>query len=290
MTYLVILFSVIMLIAPHTAHTQEIRLIVRGDDLGMTQGSLAAFEKAFTEGVLTCASLLVNAPWFEGAAGLANKYPGWCVGVHLNLVGEWRGYRWRPVLPWDKVKSIVDQDGFLYRYPEELWGHKPKLEEIDAELRAQIDLAGKKGIRVQYLDLHYTSPSECPGLDDVVKRLGKEYNLPISGTLGEKRLSGIYKTPVEKKTERAVKMLEGLQPGLWLWVTHPGIESPEHAALLHTKPEDVFTDGGVGQHRAAETKALVSTEVKMVIQNRGIKLTTYRDLWREKQGRGLQQR
>ncbi len=50
---------------------------------------------------------------------------------------------------------------------------------------------------------------------------------------------------------------------------------------MHTKPEDVFTDGGVGQHRAAETKALISAEVKSVIQKRGIKLTTYRELWKE---------
>ena len=49
---------------------EEIRLIVRGDDFGMTQGSLIAFEKAFDEGVLTCWSVLVPAPWFEGAAEL----------------------------------------------------------------------------------------------------------------------------------------------------------------------------------------------------------------------------
>ncbi len=103
------------------AYGADIRLIVRGDDLGMTQGSLAAFEKAFNEGVLTCASILVCAPWFEGAADLCRRNHTWCTGVHLALVGEWRGYRWRPVLPWDKVSSLVDEDGFLYAYPDELW-------------------------------------------------------------------------------------------------------------------------------------------------------------------------
>ena len=34
----------------------DIRLIVRGDDIGMTQGSIAAFQRAFNQGVLTCAS------------------------------------------------------------------------------------------------------------------------------------------------------------------------------------------------------------------------------------------
>jgi len=81
------------------ATAKEIRLIVRGDDLGMTQGSLVGVERAYREGILTCASLLVCAPWFEGAIGLFKNNPGLCVGVHLSLVGEWRGYRWRPVLP-----------------------------------------------------------------------------------------------------------------------------------------------------------------------------------------------
>jgi len=66
---------------------------------------------------------------------------------------------------------------------------------------------------------------------------------------------------------------------------HPGIESPEQSALVHTKPEDVFTNGDVGQHRAAETKVLISPEVKSVIQKMGIKLTASRELWAERQGR-----
>lgn len=40
------------------ASAKEIKLIVRGDDLDMSQGSLLAFEKAFKEGILTCASHL----------------------------------------------------------------------------------------------------------------------------------------------------------------------------------------------------------------------------------------
>ena len=96
-------FAVILAALPMIGNTQEIELIVRGDDFGMTQGSLVAFERGFNEGILTCASILVQAPWFEAAAALSRKNPQWCVGAHLSLVGEWIGYRWRPVLPWDKV-------------------------------------------------------------------------------------------------------------------------------------------------------------------------------------------
>ena len=254
---------------------EDIRLIVRGDDLGMTQGSISAFEKSFKEGVLTCASLLVVAPWFEAATDLLRRNPGWCIGVHLCLVGEWQGYRWRPVLPWSRVPSLVDADGFLFPAPDELWSHKPKPEEIEAEFRAQIDLALKKGVKLQYLDLHYAANDD---VKKIIRKLSKEYGLPISGTLGEKYAISVYKTPVEGKLASALKQIDQLTPGLWLWVAHSGIDSPEHDALVHSSPEDRFTGGGVGKHRAAETAVLTSREVKDTIARKKIRLMTYRDL------------
>ena len=93
--------------------------------------------------------------------------------------------------------------------------------------------------------------------------------------MGEKRLPGIYTTPVEEKKITALKILEELKPGLWLWVFHPGIDSPEQNALVHTKPEDVFTGGGVGKHRAEETNVLTSPEIKSVIRKKNIQLIHY---------------
>jgi predicted glycoside hydrolase/deacetylase ChbG (UPF0249 family) len=271
------LIVMITLACLEVSEAQEIRLIVRGDDLGMTQGSVVAFEKGFSEGILTCGSIIVPAPWFDGAADLAEKNPQWCLGVHLTLVGEWIGYRWRPVLPWDKVPSVVDQDGFLYTHPKELIAREPKIEEIEAELRAQISLAMRKGIDVRYIDTHYMSPKEYPGFTEVIERISRDFKLPISGWMGEKRLGGVYKVPVEQKREKAIKMLRELTPGLWLWATHIGIDSPEQHALVHSAPEDRFEFPGAGAHRAAELKVLLSPAVKSVIKEKGIRLINYKD-------------
>jgi len=276
----VLLSLIIMFFLPTISYAQDIRLIVRGDDFGMTQGSVPAFEKAFNKGILTCGSLLVQPPWFEAAAELARKNPRWCVGVHLALVGEWRGYNWRPVLPWDRVSSLVDEDGFLLKNPRELFKHGPKLEEIDAELRAQINLAKKKGVDVQYIDTHYMGMDDYPGLKEVIQKIGHDYNLPISSQRGEKLLGGVYRVPVEKKKAEAIEMLKKLQPGLWLWVCHIGIESPEQDALIHSATNDIFMDG-VGRHRAAELAVLTNPEVKSIILREGIKLTNYKELVKE---------
>jgi predicted glycoside hydrolase/deacetylase ChbG (UPF0249 family) len=276
------LLCALLLVMPATSEAQDVQLIVRGDDFGMTQGSLLAFERALNEGVLTCAAMVVPGPWFEGAAELARRNPGWCTGIHLCLVGEWRGYRWRPVLPWDQVRSLVDADGFLYASPAELFQHKPKLEEIDAELRGQIELAKRKGVHVQYVDTHYVGLSDYPGLEGVIRKIAADYDVPISGEVGEKSMETVYTTPVEQKKKRALEILEGLGPGLWLWVCHVGIDSPEQQALIHTAPEDIFVDGGVGLHRAAELNVVTSLEVRSMILKKGIRLTNYRELWKQK--------
>ncbi len=77
-------------------------------------------------------------------------------------------------------------------------------------------------------------------------------------------------------------MLDELKkPGLYLWVCHIGIDSPEQNAFIHTAPGDIFPGGGVGKHRAAETDVLTSIEVKSIILKKGIKLVSYRQLWEE---------
>ena len=259
------------------------RLIIRGDDMGMSQGSLEAVERSFNQGILTCTSILVPGPWFEAAAELCKKNPGWCTGVHLCLIAEWRGMRWHPVLPWDKVPSIVDEDGFLYTYPDELFSKNPSLKDIDAEFRAQIDLALKKGINVQYLDTHYMSPADppMPGLKELLVKLGKDYNLPVSGLMDEQGGIGLGDVPIAERLSTAMNNLENLGPGLWLWVCHPGIDSPEHDALIHSAREHIKLEG-VGPRRAEITWLLTSLELKSMVLKKDIELTNYREIWRER--------
>jgi predicted glycoside hydrolase/deacetylase ChbG (UPF0249 family) len=266
---------------PTAAISGEIRLIVRGDDLGMTQGSLIAFERAFNEGILTCGGIAVPGPWFEGAADLSRNHPNWCVGVHLAVIGEWVGCRWRPVLPWNSVRSIVDEDGFFFTSPSELLSHNPKLEDITAECRAQIELAVKKGVPVRYLDVHYLNDEifgGIPGLDTALFALAARYGVPFSGNAGEQNRISVYTDPVGRKLESALKNLEELKPGLTLWVSHIGIDSPEQNALIHTKPEDRMPGPGVGKHRASELDVLLHPDVKAVILKRGIRLVNYSEL------------
>jgi len=62
------------------------RLIVNADDFGRSPSINQAVLRAYREGILTSASLMVNEPYAEEAVALARANPGLGVGLHLTLV------------------------------------------------------------------------------------------------------------------------------------------------------------------------------------------------------------
>jgi predicted glycoside hydrolase/deacetylase ChbG (UPF0249 family) len=254
-------------------------LIVRGDDMGRTHASNLAFKKCFQEGILTCASIIVPSPWFEEAARMCLEHPEWCVGVHLTMNAEWQDYRWKPLLPMTEVSSLVDEDGYFYPTAEASLAANPLPEEVNKELRAQLELALKRKIDVQYIDTHMDTLEASPELHEVVWQIAKDYNLPLSQESGEKLLS-IYEVLPDQKGKVLAEKLEQLGPGLWLLVIHPGLDTPEERALKDTNPEGL---PNVAANRAAVTKALTSKRIKNIVQKRHIRLTDYRKLPVDKQ-------
>ena len=256
---------------------REIILITRADDMGYTHTGNLAILDCLRDGFVKSAAILAVAPWFEEAAQMAREHPEFCFGVHLGVIGEWRGYRWRPVLPYSEVKSLVDEDGFLWQSPAEFWRHSPQMPELEQEFRAQIDLARKKGVRVDYIDTHYMMPYDAR-VRPIVERIGKDYDIPVSCLLGEHELPdfGIYSPAPEEKENVLAGILDHLEPGVHLLIAHPGYPSLENDALVHFDPKDV-KPLGVGKLRAAETLSYTSPRIKRLVASCGIKLMSYRE-------------
>jgi predicted glycoside hydrolase/deacetylase ChbG (UPF0249 family) len=262
-----------------TNEGKEIVLITRADDMGYTHTGNLAILDCLRDGFIKSAAILVVAPWFEEAAQMAREHPELCFGVHLGIIGEWKGYRWRPVLPWSEARSLVDEDGFLWQSPGEFWRHKPEIAELENEFRAQVNLARKKGVRVDYIDTHYMMPYDAE-IRPIVERIGADYGIPVSCLLGELELAdfGIYSPAPEEKENVLGGILENLEPGVHLLIAHPGYRSLETDALVHFEPKDVKTLG-VGNLRAAETIAYTSPRIKRLVTSRGIRLMSYRDFY-----------
>jgi hypothetical protein len=109
----------------------------------------------------------------------------------------------------------------------------------------------------------------------MVKRLTKEYKIDIDP--GEHGVSYAgYEGPhmtIEEKKQSFTKMLESLEPGkTYLFVDHPGLDSPELRAIHHIGYENVASD------RQGVTDLWTDPKIKELIKQKGIQLISYKDL------------
>ena len=263
-----------------STYAQAPRLIVRGDDMGYSHSGNLALLKCFKEGFQTSIEVIVPSPWFPEAVQMLKDSPGADIGIHLALTSEWDNVKWRPV---SDCPSLCDEDGYFYpmvtpnkNYPkraimENAW----KIEDVEKEFRAQIELALKKLPTIS----HFSSHMGCTGISEAVraltKKLSREYKIPIDpepANVSYIGYDGPHKT-LEEKTASFIKMLDKLEAGkTYMFVDHPGLNDAELQAIHHIGYEDVAAD------RQGVTDLFTSAKVKAAIKDKKIVLIGYKDL------------
>lgn len=277
------LFLFLSLSYPAFAQQKYPRLIVRGDDMGFTHAGNEALIKCYKEGIERSIEVIVPSPWFPEAVKMLANEPGIDVGVHLTLTSEWENVKWRPLTD---CASLTDTNGYFYpmiwpnkNYPNQaLSEHQWKMEEIEKELRAQIEMAKNKIAHISHVSAHMGCSEMDSEVSALVKKLAREYNINIDPeALGVKHAG--YDGPSvtrDQKLQRFITMLESLKPGeTYLFVDHPALDGPEMRAIYHIGYENVAED------RQGVTDIFTSAEVKEVIKRKQIQLISYADLKRK---------
>lgn len=260
------------------------RLIVRGDDMGFSHSGNLALVKCAKEGMQTSIEIIVPSPWFPEAVKFLKENPTVDVGIHLALTAEWDNVKWRPLTD---CKSIRTADGYFFpmvnpnpNYPKlSIKENNPKIEDIEKELRAQIETAMRNlPGRISHLSAHMG----CTWLNEetiaLEKKLAKEYKIEITdmdlGPLGVSYapFEGPHATK-EEKISSFIKMLNKLEKGkTYMFVEHPGFDNEELRAISHIGYENVAVD------RQGVTDLYTSEIIKKEIQRLGIQLITYKDI------------
>ncbi len=140
------------------------KLIVKGDDLGWTDGVNAGIEKAARDGILTATGAMPNMAAAERGIKLLQKYPHVSIGQHTNVIIG------KPVSDPAKIPHMVDQDGnFLSsRYYRAKQKEHPELDVIPyydecyTEIAAQVDrFTEYAGQKPAYLEGHAIPSKVC---------------------------------------------------------------------------------------------------------------------------------
>jgi len=153
-------------------------LIVNADDCGMCHAANQAVMELFEGGHILSSTIMMPCPAAEEAVRFAAAHPEYAIGVHTTLTSEWATHRWKPLTD---GKTLVDADGYMWRESEQVEKNASD-EDIEKEVRAQIEKALALGMKPSHIDNHmgtlYGHYTGRFGLGKLAIRLCGEYGKP----------------------------------------------------------------------------------------------------------------
>ena len=275
------------------------QLIVNADDLGLTPAVNRGVVRAFQDGIVTSASLLVTGSAFEDAVARSRQNPKLDIGLHLTLVEE------RAVLGRDVLPSLVDEAGRLPRTSAEFIRRailgRISWHEVEREIAAQIALFQQTGLRLSHLDSHQHLHM-FPPVSQIVKRLTskmdhvwirnsagpwrKSQGVPIGRWVQQLALNltslsarGLHGRILPRMTDGMHGFeVSGCLTRSTLERTFRKIPDGLYELVCHPGEDDVDTRTRYshwGYRWAEELDALTAPETRAVLKEEGIALTSF---------------
>lgn len=258
--------------------TQAQRLIVRMDDLGVTHATNLAIIKCYEEGIGRSAEVMSVCPWFMEAANMLKEHPGLDVGVHITLCSEWAGFKWKPLTD---CPSLCDEDGYLIGKTQ---NPNATLEDVEKEMRAQIELAMKYIDNVTHITDHCMWTMR-PEFKELAIRVAEEYGLRYQGQGDYDAEIGIESLPMGfgggNRSPRLLDAIKKMEKGKTYWtIEHPSLDNEEMRGIYEVtaRGEKRYA----GPDRQDVTNAFTDPEIMQYIKENGIELVSFGDVMREK--------
>jgi chitin disaccharide deacetylase len=265
-------------------------LIINADDFGMCHAVNEAIIGSLQEGIVQSTTLMVPCPWALHAMHFLADQPEIPYGVHLTVISDWVDYRWRPVTSREKVPTLINKAGYFYNFeqmPEFL--AQVKLDQLEMEFRAQIEVVLAAGLEPTHLDWHSLRLSGREDILALMLKLAREYGLALR-VIGQSWIEKVQSQglptndhdfldsylldPVDKFAT-FTRLLRELPAGLSEWAVHPGLANSELLTI----------DSGGAHIRQADFDFLTSQRAKDVVKEEGIILLDYRalqEVWRKR--------
>lgn len=256
---------------------EGMRLIINGDDFGLTEGVTKGIIKGIKEGIITDTSALVNSDYFIDASILAKEEGILSMGVHLTITFL------KPVLK--GLKNIVDKDGFFYRKPLLIPAPYDYIE-IEDELRAQIEKFLSTELKLNHLDTHHIFSIMDEKIFEIVVKLAKEYNVPIrrdfSLSNNEEQLFDIARKNIINTTDILLFQSGKVVTKEYIVKNVNKYKEEEIDVEILAHPgyvdENLKKLSSLTYNREKELEVYLDSEIKQYIKKSNVKLISYCDL------------
>ncbi len=270
-------------------------IILHADDAGMCKEANEAVQDLLEHGYIQSTAVMAPCPYADEMLKWAVAHPRMDVGMHLTLTSEWKTWRWGPVSNPDSVPGLIDPEGKLWHEVPGVVQHATP-DEVEREIRAQIDKAIALGHRPTHIDTHmgtlyatpafaerflktamdYRIPANAIDLSDsVVAALFRKEGYPINkemiGLLDHYTLpkldffaSAPHGKTYEEKKQNFMQLVRSLRPGLSEIIFHPSVET-----------ENLKTITNSWQQRVWEYKMFSDPEMIQFFKDQGIIFTNW---------------
>src|ERR1017187_462604 len=284
-------------------------LILNADDFGYTRGVNEGIIRAHRDGILTSATLMANGAAFDDAVERAKANSTLGIGCHLVLTGGFA------VAPREEIPSLADPDGCLPKSLGNLVARvssgRVRTEEIERELRAQIEKIRRAGIEPSHLDTHKHTHVH-PRVMNALGRVAREFGItrvrnPVENLRDSWRTARSEGAPVISNMSAAAAVravafkfiaisrkygLHSPDSFLGLAITDR-LSGPALCRLIDTLPEgqtEIMLHPGIcdaelartgsrlQQQRQTEMEGLLAPEARCAVTEGGIRLISYREL------------
>ena len=152
-------------------------IILHADDIGMCPEANTAAEKLMTNNFIQSSAVMIPCPNAEDFINWAIDNPKMDVGLHLTLTSEWRDYRWGTVSKKSEVPGLLDPTSKMWESVLEVVQHASP-EEVEKEIRAQIEQSIAWGYTPDHIDTHMGSLYGDPSYVAVYLKVAQEYGIP----------------------------------------------------------------------------------------------------------------
>lgn len=272
-------------------------VILHVDDAGMSHDSNVGTWRAIEEGAANSVSIMMPCPWVPEFAKWVRENPEVDAGLHLTLTSEWDHLRWPPLAGKPVVPGLTDEQGCLWdNVPLVIENATP--DEVEIEIRAQIERARNLGFEPTHLDSHMgTLFSHIPFMERYIK-VGIEEQIPVMFPAGHNTFVGrnpsrrteeflafgkqiwdgglpvlddlhssSYDWKMEDKVDKYVDVIRNLKPGVTMVIMH--------CTQTFENFDKISSSGTL---RRGDLKAMLDPEIMRVIEEEGVVLTTFREL------------